>query len=190
MNNKKLLIVFVLVFSVGFLVSGCKKQEEESQEQQAPQQEAQSSVEVSNQEQANPPETSAPKSQESVQIKEANVAQKPVKRTVVSLERAHFDTDKYLLTQEARIILSKNSKTLLKNKRASIIIEGYCDETGSQKYNYNLGLKRANNVKSYYASLGVSAKNIKVVSYGKKRPLDKSGSESAKNRRAETKIVR
>jgi peptidoglycan-associated lipoprotein len=191
MNKKKLLIVFALIFSVGFL--GCKKQENKSQEQQTPQQENQNSAEGSNQTQANAPETSIPASTPPAAVQaDNNNTQKQVKKTIISLKRVNFSVDKYFLTQEARITLSQNSKTLLKNGKASIIIEGHCDETGSQKYNYILGLKRANNVKKYYVSLGVPAQKIKIVSYGKKRLLDKSGSESAKakNRRAETKIIR
>jgi peptidoglycan-associated lipoprotein len=72
-----------------------------------------------------------------------------------------------------------------------ILIEGHCDERGTNEYNLALGERRANAAKDYLASLGVDAARVKTVSYGKERPVCTEATEScwAKNRRAHLVIT-
>jgi peptidoglycan-associated lipoprotein len=57
-------------------------------------------------------------------------------------------------------------------------ISGHCDERGSEQYNYNLGLLRANAVKKLLIKYGVKPESISVVSYGETKPLVQGTGES------------
>jgi len=76
--------------------------------------------------------------------------------------------------------------------RVSIMIEGHCDERGTEEYNLGLGDKRANSARDYLVSLGVSATRIKTISYGEERPFDPAHTEEAwaKNRRAHFVLIK
>lgn len=75
----------------------------------------------------------------------------------------------------------------LKSRSGTIVIEGHCDERGTEEYNLALGDRRARAVKQYLNRLGVSNGSLDVVSKGETEPLDPGHNESAweKNRRAE-----
>jgi len=96
-----------------------------------------------------------------------------------------FAYDRSDLTMESRDRLAADAK-LLKAWKASIIIEGHCDERGTNEYNLGLGERRANAAKNYLVSLGVDASKIKTISYGEERPFARGHSEDAwkLNRRA------
>ena len=68
----------------------------------------------------------------------------------------------------------------------SVIIEGHCDDRGTNEYNLALGEKRAQSAQSFLVELGIDASRLSTVSYGEERPLDAGTSEEAraKNRRA------
>jgi peptidoglycan-associated lipoprotein len=75
----------------------------------------------------------------------------------------------------------------LKEKGGTLVIEGHCDERGTEEYNLALGDQRANAVKKYLERLGVSTKKIQTISKGKLEPIAPGHDEAswAKNRRAE-----
>ncbi len=100
-------------------------------------------------------------------------------------EDVFFDYDKYSLKAEAKATLEMNAKAL-KAQSVPVIIEGHCDERGTEDYNMALGEKRAKAAMDYLVSLGVSAGTITVISYGESRPFDPGKGEAAwaKNRRA------
>ena len=97
----------------------------------------------------------------------------------------NFDFDKYSLRPEARDILKGHAAWLAKNKDYKMVIEGHCDERGTTEYNLALGERRAAEAMKYLAGLGVDAKRMKTISYGKEMPLDPGQTEEAwaKNRR-------
>ncbi|WP_305043371.1 peptidoglycan-associated lipoprotein Pal, partial [Geoalkalibacter sp.] len=103
------------------------------------------------------------------------------------MERIHFDFDAYTLSAEARQILAATGSYLLANPGVNIVIEGHCDERGSDEYNLALGERRARATQNYLVSLGVAAERTRIISYGEERPLDPASNEAAwaKNRRAE-----
>ena len=70
-------------------------------------------------------------------------------------------------------------------------IEGNCDERGTREYNLALGARRANSVRDYLVSHGITADRISTISFGKEQPLDPGSSEDAwqKNRNGHTAIV-
>jgi peptidoglycan-associated lipoprotein len=182
-----MLLIAVLVLSIGVL--GCKKKEEAPTPQPAPApiaQEQQQQPAVSSQ------SATAEKSVQASTKPAPAAVSEPAKKNVRRLARVNFHFEKSNLTEKAKAILNKNAQELLKDKKGDIVVEGYCDDFGEDYYNVRLGAKRANAVKRYYVRLGVPAKRIQIISYGKKLLLDKSGTFKAqiKNRRVETKIVR
>jgi peptidoglycan-associated lipoprotein len=77
------------------------------------------------------------------------------------------------------------------NKLEGLIIEGHCDERGTEKYNLSLGERRALAVREYLRNLGVDDHRLKTITYGASRPADPGHNESAfkKNRRDEFVLV-
>ncbi|NIO49219.1 MAG: peptidoglycan-associated lipoprotein Pal [Candidatus Aminicenantes bacterium] len=108
------------------------------------------------------------------------------------LQMIHFDYDKYFIRDDAKPVLEANAEWLKKYDAVVILIEGHCDERGTEEYNLALGEKRAKSTLDYLASLGISAERIKTISYGKSLPLDPGHNEISwqKNRRAQFLIIR
>jgi len=102
------------------------------------------------------------------------------------LEDVFFDTDRYDLTPEARGTLAKNANWMLEYPSVLVLIEGHCDERNTREYNLALGERRANAVRDYLMSLGVSGDRMRTISYGEERPFALGHSEDAwrLNRRA------
>lgn len=100
-----------------------------------------------------------------------------------------FPFDSSDITDEAAEILKKNAKWLEKRAEFVLLIEGHCDQKGSVDYNLALGARRAEAVKQYLITLGISPERLKTISFGKERPLDDRNTPDAwnKNRRAEFK---
>ncbi len=98
----------------------------------------------------------------------------------------HFAFDRYELTDESKTSLQTLGTFLNQNPDTTMTIEGHADERGTTEYNLALGEKRAQAVKDYLVSLGVSPGRLTSVSYGEERPLDPGHNELAwsLNRRA------
>jgi peptidoglycan-associated lipoprotein len=98
---------------------------------------------------------------------------------------AYFDYDKADIRPDARAALSKTADFLKNYPRFKVTIEGHCDERGSTEYNLGLGDRRANAVKQYLVSLGVSADRLNTVSFGKEKPFCTESNEACwqQNRR-------
>jgi len=103
------------------------------------------------------------------------------------LKPVHFDFDKYDLQAEAIRTLGGNAAAIKEHNQFNVRVEGHCDERGTVEYNLALGEKRARAARDYLVSLGVEARRLRVVSYGKERPADARHNETAwaMNRRAE-----
>jgi peptidoglycan-associated lipoprotein len=107
---------------------------------------------------------------------------------------AFFNYDEATLDDAAQSALS-NSANWLKSKEGAsynLLVEGHCDERGTEQYNLALGDRRANTAKEYLVTLGVDAGRIRTVSYGEERPFDEGHDDGswAKNRRAHLVLVR
>ncbi|MBW2109533.1 MAG: peptidoglycan-associated lipoprotein Pal [Deltaproteobacteria bacterium] len=102
-------------------------------------------------------------------------------------EMIHFEFDQSRLLPEAKAILKKKARWLLAHPKANIVIEGHCDERGSNEYNLALGDRRAQSAKHYLVDLGISPDRMTTISYGEERPLVLGHNETAwaKNRRAQ-----
>ena len=105
---------------------------------------------------------------------------------VSDLVDVFFAFDRSDLTSEGRDKLANNARLLKAASGVKIVIEGLCDERGTNEYNLGLGERRAYEVKNYLVSLGVSAAMIKTISYGEEKPFAAGHNEAAwkQNRRA------
>jgi peptidoglycan-associated lipoprotein len=106
-------------------------------------------------------------------------------RETDNLKDVYFDFDKYdIRTGDARI-LDANA-AWLKTNNDLVLIEGHCDERGTNEYNLALGERRAKATMNYLVGQGVQANRITIISYGKERPTCPEHTEAcwAKNRRA------
>ena len=107
------------------------------------------------------------------------------------LQTVHFDYDKFFIRDDAKSVLEGDAAWLRKFRTAKVLIEGHCDERGTEDYNLALGEKRAKSTYDYLVSLGIPAERMKTISYGKSQPLDLGHDENAwqKNRRAQFLII-
>lgn len=97
-----------------------------------------------------------------------------------------FDFDRYDLRGDARETLDRNSIALSHRPSIRLLIEGHCDERGSERYNLALGDRRAQAAKQYLVSRGILEASIDTLTYGEERPFETGHNEEswAKNRRA------
>jgi peptidoglycan-associated lipoprotein len=107
------------------------------------------------------------------------------------IQDAFFDYDSSSLSASAQDALSVTANWLKAHPDYKILIEGHCDERGTEQYNLALGDRRANMAKDYLSTLGVDASRSKTVSYGEERPFDSGHDDAAwaKNRRAHIVIT-
>lgn len=96
-----------------------------------------------------------------------------------SMEDVYFDFDKSDLRDDTRMTLQRHANVLQANSDINVLIEGHCDERGTEEYNMALGERRAERVRSYLESLGVSNSRMRTVSYGEMRPKDNRHDEEA-----------
>lgn len=103
-------------------------------------------------------------------------------------DRVFFATNKSILTTASRDTLRKQAAWMRKNKDITVTVEGHADERGTREYNLALGDRRANAVKDYLLTYGISGGRIAVISYGKERPVNSGSSPLAwsQNRRSVT----
>ncbi|MDR4499868.1 MAG: peptidoglycan-associated lipoprotein Pal [Nitrospirales bacterium] len=94
------------------------------------------------------------------------------KKLPFTLSDVFFDYDQYSLQENDLNALATNAQVLLaRYPKKKVLIEGHCDERGTEEYNLALGIRRAQAVKEYLVDLGVPAEKMQVLSYGKERPF-------------------
>ena len=98
--------------------------------------------------------------------------------------RVHFAFDDDQLSDIAKATLARHSECFRRGA-TQLSVEGNADERGTESYNQALGQRRAHSVVSYLRSLGVPEDDLRVISYGKDRPLCLGHTESCweQNRR-------
>ena len=103
-------------------------------------------------------------------------------------DRVFFATNKSTLTTASRDTLRKQAAFMRKKKDLKFTIEGHADERGTREYNLALGERRANAVKDYLMTYGISGNRLSVISYGKERPVNSGSNPLAwsQNRRSVT----
>lgn len=111
------------------------------------------------------------------------------------VQNIYFDSNQYNITADKLSTVSHNAKLFKGNvsSGAKIKIEGHCDASGSDEYNYALGLRRANATKNALRTNGVPASKITLVSMGESAPECATSSSAdcySKNRRVEFKVIK
>jgi peptidoglycan-associated lipoprotein len=106
---------------------------------------------------------------------------------IPELKPIYFDFDKYDIRPGDAKILDANAQWLKSNADQLVLIEGHCDERGTNEYNLALGERRAKSTMNYLVSQGVQASRITIISYGEERPVCTQKNEEcwSKNRRAQ-----
>ena len=102
----------------------------------------------------------------------------------------YFAFDSAALDPRAQQTLSRQAAFLKVNPSIKITIEGHCDERGTREYNLALGERRASASRDFLLAQGIDAARVRIVSYGKERPVVEGSNEAAwaKNRRSATMI--
>ncbi|WP_293901361.1 peptidoglycan-associated lipoprotein Pal [Phenylobacterium sp.] len=106
-------------------------------------------------------------------------------------DRVYFDTDSHDVRDDAKPLLDAQANWLRRYSAVMVRIEGNADERGTREYNLALGARRANSVRDYLVSHGVTADRIATISFGKESPIDAGNGEDSwqKNRNGHTAIV-
>ena len=106
-------------------------------------------------------------------------------------DTVYFDFDKSTVKGSEDSKLQDVANYYKGNTTDALIIEGHCDERGTEKYNLSLGDRRALAIREYLVNLGVDSQRIKTITYGASRPVDPGHNEAAwsKNRRGELILV-
>jgi peptidoglycan-associated lipoprotein len=100
-------------------------------------------------------------------------------------EDIYFEFDKSRLLPEAKEILGQKAEWLRAHPDVSVVVEGHCDERGTNEYNMALGDRRAQTAKTFLVDMGVASRRLTTISYGEEKPVDPRHDEEAwaKNRR-------
>jgi peptidoglycan-associated lipoprotein len=125
------------------------------------------------------------RAREARQRQEASSMSEAARRAAFEDEEIHFDFDKYVLTPQAMMILDDKAAYLREHPTVRVLVEGHCDDRGSNEYNLALGDRRANSAKNYLVKSGVAESRITTISYGEEQPLCMQQNESCwyRNRR-------
>ena len=112
--------------------------------------------------------------------------------SVIQDQKIYFDFDRFDIRSEYQNVLREKADVLKRYSQINVLIEGHCDERGTEEYNMALGERRARAAYEYLLKLGVSPNQLQMISYGKDRPAVMGGDESSwsQNRRDEFKVIR
>ena len=190
MSINKIIPVLILSLTISLMgLSGCATQKEVVIEQKPTPVEK---VVVEQKQTPKPEIKPAPQPQ----VKEApqkveKVAEKPAVPADLKFGSIFFDFDTSTIRSDQQPSLGNNARLLSQYKTVTILVEGLCDERGTNEYNQALGQRRADAVKNYLIDYGIDRSRISTVSYGEERPVDNGHNETAwaKNRRTEFTIV-
>ena len=186
MNHKNwAFLVLTLVIFVGFLAPSCGKKEIKTQTVMS-EDEARRRAE----EEARKREQERQAAIREEQLREDQLREESQRsqsaREMFENEDILFEFDSASLSVEAQEILRAKAAWLRENPRARVIIEGHCDERGTNEYNLALGDRRAFSAKSFLVDLGIDDSRLTTISYGEEKPIASGSTEDAwaKNRRA------
>jgi peptidoglycan-associated lipoprotein len=108
-------------------------------------------------------------------------------RAALASHTAYFAFDSAAVRKSENANIQAVAAALSADSSAKLLIEGHCDERGTEEYNRSLGERRALALREALAKIGVDPSRIRTISYGKDHPADPGHDESAwaKNRRGE-----
>ena len=107
--------------------------------------------------------------------------------SLLSNRVVYFEFDRADVRAEDRPVIEAHAQYLADNPAAQVALEGHADERGTREYNAALGERRAKAVRSLMSFQGASAQQMRTVSWGEERPIDRGHDETAwsTNRRVE-----
>lgn len=107
----------------------------------------------------------------------------------IGADKIYFAFDSNELSQESRQVLTDKAELLKANPGLNLLIEGHCDERGTNEYNLALGERRARAAYEYLVLMGIDSSKLQIISYGEEYPAVQGSDEAAwsKNRRDEFK---
>jgi len=108
-------------------------------------------------------------------------------REFFAKDTVYFDFDRASVRASERVKVEEVATVLKGQPNNMVLIEGHCDERGTEEYNRALGERRALALREYLVNLGIQAERVHTISYGEDKPADLGNNESAwaKNRRGE-----
>ena len=186
MNHKRwaFLVIFLVIF-VAFLAPSCAKKELKSEPTMSEEEARRQAEEEARQREL---ERQAAIREESLKEDELRAEGERMQsaREMFENEDVFFEFDSASLTAEAQEILRAKAEWLRDNPGVRVLIEGHCDERGTNEYNLALGDRRAFSSKAFLTDLGIDGARLSTISYGEERPIASGSSEDAwaKNRRA------
>ena len=103
------------------------------------------------------------------------------------MNNINFEVNSYTLTNDSFAVLDKVANMLTQHPEVSIEVHGHTDSDGTNESNQTLSENRANSVVTYLVGKGVAADRLSSMGYGEDKPIDTSGTDTAKakNRRVE-----
>ncbi|WP_051309164.1 peptidoglycan-associated lipoprotein Pal [Desulfogranum japonicum] len=106
-------------------------------------------------------------------------------RSSMEMQPVYFDFDQATIRGDQIQRIEHNADYLKTNPNQNVLVEGNCDDRGTNEYNLALGERRAQNAKNYLIELGVEEYRIRTISYGEERPLftGQSDFDFSQNRR-------
>ena len=166
----------VALLLASFIIAGCSS----TASNDAPPAEPQDPVD-------NTPVQVAPVEEEPQDASDFNGRGEPVDGNGNVIDRTfYFAYDKAVLNAVDLAALEVHAQILRRNPDRSVVLEGHCDERGTREYNLALGESRADAVRDFLSSAGVSSRQLETVSYGEEQPQDPGHNDAAwsRNRRA------
>jgi len=108
-------------------------------------------------------------------------------RDKLAADTVHFKFDSAVVQDSEQVNVANVGQALSTDLTAKLLIEGHCDERGTEEYNRSLGERRALALREALARIGVDPMRIRTISYGKDQPIDPAHNEAAwaKNRRGQ-----
>lgn len=116
---------------------------------------------------------------------------RPQDRSKFANNTVYFELDSFSVKASEKAKIEEVAAYFKSNQEGDLLVEGHCDERGTEGYNLSLGDRRANALREYLVNLGVSAERVHIVSFGESRPAGSGGGEESwsKNRRGEFVFV-
>ena len=193
-NWTVLAVILILAFLVTFSVSSCAKKKISSESATTT---AEEDAQRRADERARQKELERQKGLEEEDLGDERISEEMAEQRTASAksifenEDVYFEFDSIRLAPDAQEILVKKAKWLRANPAAKIIIEGHCDNRGTNEYNLALGEGRAESARAFLVDLGIDGSRQDTISYGEERPMERVQSEEgwAKNRRAHFRII-
>jgi len=179
-NDKWLVFAMVMILATVFFTVSCSKKSIQTEPSQAPAPKAEN-ADVTPADVKPMGESPSAGSPEMASV--SDEADKPAFMD----ETIYFEFDSALLSSQAREILIGQADYLRGNVNVRLILEGHCDERGTEAYNMALGQRRADAVKKFLSDMGIPTDRLTTISYGEERPALMGRNESAwaQNRRVQ-----